>query len=783
MPVWTDIKIPAFEQREGFLPAPAASVYGEVLSAKAYFQPPRRPPLLQRALFPADAVDPGPPSDSDEELLSSLSQDFLHAVEKQELQRAEKCFEALNGGSEHLQRIISLADTDGNTALHRCVTAEQTGAQPRLAQLLVDANSPVDTSNVLGETPLLAAVRAQATADVVEVLLQARADPNHQDALSETALMEDSGRACEPWLVTYKEKWKDLIEMEWQEELRVVEDRLQHWPLAKLVGQGFCITDLEARKRGNFFGKAKIVFSKLDMPRHQFSSGDEVIVSLGNPLDKKAWKGEIIELGMSRIAIVADSPPWTLSGRWRLDCGANKTAYERTKSSLGYVTGSKYKVPDMRRLVLNEEGEQFLQPLPGGDSEPSHQAELNASQQAAIQAVEAFNLGLIQGPPGTGKTTTTCQMISGMVERRKKEGLRSCGVLVAADSNVAVDQLLSGLIRLGVKALRIGFPSKVSQELRQHTLLAQAEEHPLNAKIEETRAALAQVKDALYSGQLKGKGKGLAHRDISLHVRDIQKFEQQVSDELIDAAEVVCSTLIGCGCDALLQSSFDTVIIDEASQATEPRCLVAFQKAKKQFIMVGDQKQLPPVVLCQAAAEKGLQYSLFDRLLNSPTLFNEEINMLQVQYRMHPLIRKWPSMQFYGNKPQDGLCSQSFASSLMSQPFLSQSYRRKTPILFLDTSSTSADFLAAFGGNVSFENFESQNNEGSKYNLLEVELVKVVLKKLMQEMNPPEIVAGLRVLAGQHQSGALVPARVAVPLLAALLPMRQGTLRSFVEKA
>ncbi|CAK9050537.1 unnamed protein product [Durusdinium trenchii] len=559
---------------------------------------------------------------------------------------------------------------------------------------------------------------------------------------------EDSGRACEPWLVTYKEKWKDLIEMEWQEELRVVEDRLQHWPLAKLVGQGFCITDLEARKRGNFFGKAKIVFSKLDMPRHQFSSGDEVIVSLGNPLDKKAWKGtcaavrgEWERLGMSRIAIVADSPPWTLSGRWRLDCGANKTAYERTA------------------------------------------AELNASQQAAIQAVEAFNLGLIQGPPGTGKTTTTCQMISGMVERRKKEGLRSCGVLVAADSNVAVDQLLSGLIRLGVKALRIGFPSKVSQELRQHTLLAQAEEHPLNAKIEETRAALAQVKDALYSGQLKGKGKGLAHRDISLHVRDIQKFEQQVSDELIDAAEVVCSTLIGCGCDALLQSSFDTVIIDEASQATEPRCLVAFQKAKKQFIMVGDQKQLPPVVLCQAAAEKGLQYSLFDRLLNSPTLFNEEINMLQVQYRMHPLIRKWPSMQFYGNKLQDGLCSQSFASSLMSQPFLSQSYRRKTPILFLDTSSTSADFLAAFGGNVSFENFESQNNEGSKYNLLEVELVKVVLKKLMQEMNPPEIVAGLRVLAGQHQSGALVPARVAVPLLAALLPMRQGTLRSFVEKA
>lgn len=34
-------------------------------------------------------------------------------------------------------------------------------------------------------------------------------------------------------------------------------------------------------------------------------------------------------LGMNRLAIVADSPPWDLSGKWRLDCGANKTAYER----------------------------------------------------------------------------------------------------------------------------------------------------------------------------------------------------------------------------------------------------------------------------------------------------------------------------------------------------------------------------------------------------------------------------------------------------------------------
>ena len=32
---------------------------------------------------------------------------------------------------------------------------------------------------------------------------------------------------------------------------------------------------------------------------------------------------------MNRLAIVSDDVPWDLSGRWRLDCGANKTAYER----------------------------------------------------------------------------------------------------------------------------------------------------------------------------------------------------------------------------------------------------------------------------------------------------------------------------------------------------------------------------------------------------------------------------------------------------------------------
>ncbi len=41
-----------------------------------------------------------------------------------------------------------------------------------------------------------------------------------------------------------------------------------------------------------------------------------------------------------------------------------------------------------------------------------------------------------------------------------------------------------------------------------------------------------------------------------------------MNDSVLEEAEVVCSTLIGCGCDAMLKSRFNTVIVDEATQAT-----------------------------------------------------------------------------------------------------------------------------------------------------------------------------------------------------------------------
>ncbi|CAF4353330.1 unnamed protein product, partial [Adineta steineri] len=69
------------------------------------------------------------------------------------------------------------------------------------------------------------------------------------------------------------------------------------------------------------------------------------------------------------------------------------------------------------------------------------------------------------------------------------------------------------------------------------------------------------------------------------------------------------------------------------------------------IVLVGDPEQLPATILSRRALEAGLNQSLFERLYK---LFkydlNNPIRMLNVQYRMHDDICKFPSMHIYRSK-------------------------------------------------------------------------------------------------------------------------------------
>jgi regulator of nonsense transcripts 1 len=96
------------------------------------------------------------------------------------------------------------------------------------------------------------------------------------------------------------------------------------------------------------------------------------------------------------------------------------------------------------------------------------------------------------------------------------------------------------------------------------------------------------------------------------------------------------------------------VLIDEATQATEPETLIPILRGAKHVILVGDHCQLGPVIMCKKAAKSGLNQSLFERL----ACLGIRPIRLQVQYRMHPCLSNFPSLTFYEGSLQNGISKQ-----------------------------------------------------------------------------------------------------------------------------
>ena len=70
-------------------------------------------------------------------------------------------------------------------------------------------------------------------------------------------------------------------------------------------------------------------------------------------------------------------------------------------------------------------------------------------------------------------------------------------------------------------------------------------------------------------------------------------------------------------------------IIDECAMATEPECMVPIRRAEH-VVLIGDHKQLQPVLANRDAQQMGLGTSLFERYVEKSV----KPHMLQVQYRM-----------------------------------------------------------------------------------------------------------------------------------------------------
>lgn len=136
--------------------------------------------------------------------------------------------------------------------------------------------------------------------------------------------------------------------------------------------------------------------------------------------------------------------------------------------------------------------------------------------------------------------------------------------------------------------------------------------------------------------------------------RRYRALRRAAERRLLDAADVVCATCVGAGDPRVARMRFQSILIDEGMQSTEPECMVPVVLGARQLILVGDHCQLGPVVMCKKAAKAGLSQSLFERLV----VLGIRPFRLEVQYRMHPELSRFPSDFFYEGSLQNGVSAE-----------------------------------------------------------------------------------------------------------------------------
>lgn len=362
---------------------------------------------------------------------------------------------------------------------------------------------------------------------------------------------------------------------------------------------------------------------------HNFRQGDIVILyernaASDNVTNKQIFKGTIQELAPDFITVriryrQRNQAVLPAGSRYAVERDFLDVSYHAMYRGLyAFLLANK----DRRQLLLHQRQptqHMHLQ-LTGSYGSP----EINAITLKAKQANDYF---LLAGPPGTGKTS---RALKAMVEEFYTEPGKN--ILLLSFTNRAVDEICDALDTVaGSPAyIRIGAELACAAEHRKRLL-----EHVI---------------------------RGCHHRD------DVRR---QLETHRIFAGTV--ASLAG-KTELFKLKHFDVAIIDEASQILEP-ALAGLLSAKDgkggnaigKFILIGDHKQLPAVVLQKesdsavndaALSQIGLhdrRNSFFERLfhLHSQDADSPVWGMLHKQGRMHPEIALFPNYAFYNNQLQE----------------------------------------------------------------------------------------------------------------------------------
>lgn len=473
----------------------------------------------------------------------------------------------------------------------------------------------------------------------------------------------------------YSDRLKRLVELEREQEMREHEESIRTLSGKQRQAKGKAILHLRGRDEGNALEGKLVKFMRQNkgepLPETEISVGDLVMISRRDPLLSDNPTGTVVQKTNYSITAAFDQPRSFIFGKGlRMDLYVNDITYQRMKDALSLLEEAKGKLGELRNIFVG-----LQSPSPSSEKEMVEwfNSDLNESQKEAVSAsLGTDDFHLIHGPPGTGKTTTAIEVI----EQAVAEGQ---SVLATAASNTAVDNMLDFLLDRDKEAVRVGHPARVTPKLKEHTLDSLIEEHPKYSQSEELRKQAFEKKEEqdkfthpsgkYRRGMSNSKIKELAEEgrssrgvsadkiqemaqwieiqdDIEQLFEEADQLREEAVDEILDDKQVICTTNSTAGSELLEERHFDLVVIDEATQATEPSCLIPITRGQK-VVMAGDHRQLPPTVKNRKAADEGLKDTLFERLAEK---YPDKRNMLTVQYRMHENIMDFSSQQFYEDR-------------------------------------------------------------------------------------------------------------------------------------
>jgi len=387
---------------------------------------------------------------------------------------------------------------------------------------------------------------------------------------------------------------------------------------------------------------AYFFFPKDDMDL-RLMPGDELKLKHRNASNRGAWEGSGTVTRFDQTEEVclemhSNDVPDDCTVGFRVEFVWKSTSFDRMRAALKQLDQDRTSISGyLYHTLLGHEVEpsQLRTHQPRKGLSVPNLPDLNHSQLAALKSVLTSPLSLIQGPPGTGKTVTSAAIAYHIVQACKRPD-EPC-VLVAAPSNVAVDQMADKISQTGLKVVRLCAKSR-------EDVLSPCEHLTLHYQVRHVDLPGADLFRKLL--QLKEDQGGLRVEDE----KQLFMLRRRLEMEILEAADVVCCTCVGAGDARLKGFRFQHVLIDEATQAAEPECLIPMLMGAKQVVLVGDHCQLGPVIMCKKAAEAGLTQSLFERL----RLLGIKPIRLQVQYRMHPCLSEFPSNMFYEGTLQNG---------------------------------------------------------------------------------------------------------------------------------